>query len=87
MDAKIEQLPESFTAVELMAVQIGAGLTGVVARFNVASAASSSLDEVWHSDHEPRLKRERGRIQLRRHGPGRRLCQLARAAHRTRNRR
>ncbi len=55
-DAKVGRLPKEFNMVNLRAVQIGSGLTALVARFNLKDDYKNLLDEVWHSDHEPRIK-------------------------------
>ncbi|WP_147457935.1 hypothetical protein [Micromonospora sp. BL1] len=54
-DATREDLPEAFESVQLKAVQIGAGLTAVVAFFRLTDTAAHRLDRVWHEKHEPRL--------------------------------
>ncbi|SBT64294.1 hypothetical protein GA0070622_1267 [Micromonospora sediminicola] len=54
-DSTREDLPEAFETVQLKAVQIGAGLTAVVAFFRLTDTAARRLDRVWHEKHEPRL--------------------------------
>ncbi|MEH0934181.1 hypothetical protein [Micromonospora psammae] len=54
-DGISEELPEAFASVQLKAVQIGAGLTAVVAFFGLTETAARRLDIVWHEKHEPRL--------------------------------
>lgn len=49
-------LPSEFEGIGLRAIQIGTGLTAVVASFTLTEAASKSLDQVWHSQHEPKLQ-------------------------------
>lgn len=56
-DSRIERLPTPFWAVELTAIQLGTGLTAVVARFHLTDPGASSLDRAWHRQHEPRLRR------------------------------
>ncbi|MFG1784486.1 hypothetical protein ACGFIU_18765 [Rhodococcus oryzae] len=58
-----EKLPAEFTAVELRAVQIGTGLTAVVARFDLTKDAAKSIDTVWHTRHEPQLVYDEGRLR------------------------
>lgn len=60
-DGRREELGEWFTAIELVAVQVGAGLTAVIAHFTLSSAGSSYVDSVWHSSHEPEIVRGGGR--------------------------
>ncbi|MEW2405697.1 hypothetical protein [Streptomyces griseoviridis] len=60
-DGRSEDLGEWFTAIELVAVQIGAGLTAVLAHFTISPAGSSYVDSVWHSSHEPEIVRGNGR--------------------------
>lgn len=55
-DAKIGRLPDGFDMVSLRAVQIGSGLTAIVARFSLKDEYKSHLNEVWHSKHEPKIK-------------------------------
>jgi hypothetical protein len=59
---KVEVLPPEFHAVELKAMQVGAGLTAVVAYFHVRQSAIDALDAVWHRKHEPTLVREKRRL-------------------------
>src|SRR5664279_5518222 len=60
-DGRKEKLPAAFNAIELRAIQIGAGLTAVVAYFHLTDDAAASLDAVWHTPHEPQLVRGPGR--------------------------
>jgi hypothetical protein len=62
-NSKEEKLPEPFAMVEVKAIQIGSGLTAVVAFFRLSDDRIRSLDKVWHAEHEPRL------IQRKRHRP------------------
>jgi len=48
-------LPAQFEWVSLRAMQVGAGLTAVVAHFTLTEAAASLLDTEWHRDHDPIL--------------------------------
>ena len=48
-------LPAEFEWVGLRAIQVGAGLTAVVAHFTLTGTAASSLDREWHRKHEPIL--------------------------------
>jgi hypothetical protein len=54
-DASQGELPSGIGAVELIAVQIGAGLTAVWAHFHLTDAAMTSLDQAWHRDYEPEI--------------------------------
>jgi hypothetical protein len=56
-DARVEPLPDPFWGVELTTIQLGTGLTAVVAQFHFTEGGASSLDREWHRDHEPRLRR------------------------------
>lgn len=60
-DGSRERLPPEFDYVELKAVQLGEGLTAVVARFMVTENASLAVDRTWHTPHAPRLVRGHGR--------------------------
>ena len=60
-DGTREKLPAPFGAIELTAIQIGSGLTAVVAYFHITADASRSVDVVWHEHHEPQLVRGKGR--------------------------
>lgn len=57
------RLPPEFSFIELKAMQIGSGLTAVVAQFQLSEFGSTQLDETWHQPHEPRLIRRNGRLQ------------------------
>lgn len=59
-DAVQASLPKEFETVELRAIQVGAGLTAVLAAFTLTEAAATSLDEEWHRQHEPMLLRTPG---------------------------
>ncbi|GAB3095471.1 hypothetical protein GCM10027054_22200 [Isoptericola nanjingensis] len=50
-------LPPHYEWIGLRAMQVGAGLTAVIARFTLTELAASSLDSEWHRDHEPILIR------------------------------
>lgn len=52
-EIKREELPQEFEFIELTAVQVGAGLTAVVAFFKFSECGQSSLDKVWRKNHEP----------------------------------
>ncbi len=60
-DATREKLDPMFGAVELKAIQIGGGLTAVLAHFHLTDVASKSLDFTWHTPQEPQLVRGMGR--------------------------
>ncbi|WP_454044640.1 hypothetical protein [Cellulosimicrobium sp. Marseille-Q8652] len=64
-DAIRSELPSEFEWIELRAVQIGAGLTAIVAHFTLTESAASSLDREWHRPHEPIMVRE-GHHNIRR---------------------
>ncbi|WP_193215214.1 hypothetical protein, partial [Luteolibacter marinus] len=61
MDAVRERLPPEFDYIELKAVQVGQGLTAVVAEFHLQDEAAQALDVEWHKQHEPLLLWERPR--------------------------
>ena len=63
LDGRREKLPPEFDAVELRAIQIGAGLTVVVALFQLAEHAAIYLDHVWRAPHLPSLVHGNGRPQ------------------------
>jgi len=58
-DAHRTKLPDGIERVQLKAIQVGSGLTAVVARFNFNDAHSKKLDDVWHADHEPFMERSK----------------------------
>jgi len=60
-DGSRERLPPEFDYIELKAVQLGEGLTAVVARFQVTEEGALAVDRTWHSPHVPRLVRGEGR--------------------------
>jgi hypothetical protein len=54
-------LPTQFSSVELRALQVGAGLTAVVAKFTVRPETGATLDRIWHETQEPQIYRAKGR--------------------------
>lgn len=60
-DGLREHLPAEFEHVGLRAVQVGAGLTAVIAAFHLNQEASMSLDAEWHRQHQPILRKGKGR--------------------------
>ncbi|PFG44961.1 hypothetical protein ATJ97_0239 [Georgenia soli] len=54
-DSVREKLPPHIGAIELGAIQIGSGLTAVVAHFHLNEAGSEYVDEMWHRKHEPEI--------------------------------
>ncbi|WP_157137528.1 hypothetical protein [Mycobacterium parascrofulaceum] len=54
-DAVRRQMPKEFDRVELKALQIGQGITAVMAKFDLNDAAISRLDEAWHRDYQPEM--------------------------------
>ena len=54
-DAVRRKMPKAFDRVELKALQIGQGLTAVMAKFDLNYAAISRLDEAWHRDYQPEM--------------------------------
>lgn len=55
-DAQVGRLPNEFNMVNLRAVQIGSGLTALVARFSIKDEYRTFLNDVWHSEHKPKIK-------------------------------
>lgn len=63
-DTKQEKLPEGISAIRLKAVQVGSGLTALVACFTLNEESAHHLDDVWHSDdHEPFMEYVSGRFR------------------------
>ncbi|WP_155948847.1 hypothetical protein [Mycobacterium sp. URHB0044] len=54
------KLPREFNEITLTAVQIGEGITAVVAAFHMTDAAARHVSDVWHRDHQPEIVRGRG---------------------------
>lgn len=54
-DAVRRKMPKEFDRVELKALQIGQGITAVMAKFDLNYAAVSRLDEAWHRDYQPEM--------------------------------
>lgn len=80
VDSVRQKLPTEFSLIELKAVQIGSGLTAVVAHFHLSDDGSSQLDEAWHRPHEPGIGRVNGvRRAEDRRWSGFRTTQAARA--------
>jgi hypothetical protein len=63
-DAKIGRLPSGFDVVSLRAVQIGSGLTALVARFGLKDEYKDYVDRVWHREHEPKIKFISGKLRV-----------------------
>ncbi|HEX6970514.1 MAG TPA: hypothetical protein VF174_17105 [Micromonosporaceae bacterium] len=59
-NAQRRKLPKALDSVELTAYQVGPSLTAVVASFRLSRAGQESVDQVWHSVHEPKLYFRRG---------------------------
>ncbi|SER53167.1 hypothetical protein SAMN05443377_10216 [Propionibacterium cyclohexanicum] len=53
-------LPPQFEVIHLRAIQVGAGLTAVLAEFTLTEVAATSLDEEWHRRHEPMMLPTKG---------------------------
>lgn len=54
-DAVRRKMPKEFDRVELKALQIGQGITAVMAKFDLDDDAISRLDEAWHRDYQPEM--------------------------------
>lgn len=54
--AKRENLPTEIDHIELTAVQVGSGLTVLVAFFRLTDHGEQSLNAVWKAEHEPLLQ-------------------------------
>lgn len=52
-----EPSPSQFGIIALTSIQLGTGLTAIIAKFNLTADAAASLDAEWHRQHEPRLYR------------------------------
>ncbi|WP_336633679.1 MULTISPECIES: hypothetical protein [unclassified Microbacterium] len=57
-------MPEEFRSVSLSLLPLGSALTAVVARFDLTSVASASLDAALRAEYQPRLRRTKGRLQV-----------------------
>ncbi|WP_327300984.1 MULTISPECIES: hypothetical protein [Streptomyces] len=60
-DGVTRKLPWQFSSVQLTAIQVGGGLTAVVAFFRMSPSGSVHVNSVWHAAHEPRMVMRRGR--------------------------
>jgi hypothetical protein len=54
-DAVRRKMPAEFDRVVLKALQIGQGITAVMAKFDLNDDAISRLDEAWHRDYQPEM--------------------------------
>ncbi len=63
-DANLGRLPEEFEVVSLKAIQIGSGLTAVVARFSLSDNSKGYIDDIWYSQHEPSIHYASGRFRV-----------------------
>lgn len=79
------KLPVGCNWVQLKAIQIGSGLTAVVARFSFDDVQASRLDKVWHSSHEPILERSQSKGAFSRLRPLDRKFATFRATQTARN--
>ncbi len=61
LDGIRTDLPSAFETVQLRAIQVGDGLTAVIAEFHLSDTASNSVDVAWHTKHEPFMRFPRGR--------------------------
>lgn len=52
-DASRQKLPATFDAVEFKGVQVGEGVTALIAKFNLSDQGSRQLDAVWHHSYQP----------------------------------
>ncbi|MFC4111077.1 hypothetical protein [Nonomuraea zeae] len=74
-----QELPAEFSNIEIHGLQIGEGLTAVLAQFRLSATALRHLDDVWHADHEPQLVWKEGHLHPEdRHWSGLRRTQEAR---------
>lgn len=62
-DGVRDDLPPEFGYVEMRAIQVGTGLTAVIAHFHLTEDAATMLDKEWHRQHEPFLQRRNGRLR------------------------
>ncbi len=56
------RLPPEFSCINLKAMQVGSGLTAVVAHIQLSELGATQLDEIWHQTHKPRIARRDGRL-------------------------
>jgi hypothetical protein len=54
-DPVIGALPDEFDAVEFKALQIGEGITVVMAHFFLSETGATYLDEAWHREYQPAI--------------------------------
>lgn len=59
------RLPDPFKTISLRLLPLGSALTAVVARFDLTDAAAASLDDALRAEYQSRLRRDRGRLQVR----------------------
>lgn len=62
--SKTTHLPREFESIHLRAIQLGSGLTAVLFTFRLTDEAKSEVDEVWKSDHKPKLGWLAGRLKV-----------------------
>jgi hypothetical protein len=55
MDPDFGDLPQDLDVVELKALQIGEGITAILAHFQLTSEGAKRLDGVWHRDFQPEI--------------------------------
>ncbi len=61
LDGPKQKLPSQFETIEVVARQVGRGLTIVIAHFQLSMEGRGQVDKVWHAKHEPRMVRDQGR--------------------------
>ncbi|MGH9445669.1 MAG: hypothetical protein ACRD3O_08085 [Terriglobia bacterium] len=78
-------LPAGFQAVQLIATEVGAGLTAVLAYFHLDETGAGMVDEQWHADHEPQIVYGKGlpRPESRQFAAYRRTQRARRSLHET----
>jgi hypothetical protein len=55
MDPVFGDLPQDLDVVELKALQIGEGITAVLAHFQLTPVGAQRLDVVWHREFQPQI--------------------------------
>jgi hypothetical protein len=55
MDPDFGDLPQDLDVVELKALQIGEGITAILAHFQLTPTGAKRLDAVWHRDFQPAI--------------------------------
>ncbi|OZE79184.1 hypothetical protein CH304_19600 [Rhodococcus sp. 15-649-1-2] len=56
------RLPDEFDRIKITGLQVGRGITALLAYFTVSEASSKYLNDTWHRTYTPKIIRRRGQL-------------------------